>query len=152
MHQLQQPKLKMKPLLLSIPQLVERSQHHLQKPRQLLLAEECSRPSRTSLFISRDLQQFPRNPVRTSAVHANPGDLRNHAIPQIPHKLPRQLSRRISRIQQLVRNRNHLGAAVPIHRLEYLLKNGIRTVPISSRIWPTSSRGRPSSIGALAIA
>jgi hypothetical protein len=56
MHQLQQPQLKVKPLLLSIPQLIERPQHHLQKPRQLLFAEERSRPSRTSLFISRDLQ------------------------------------------------------------------------------------------------
>ena len=85
MHQFQQPQLKVEPLLLSIPQLIERSQHHLQKPRQLLFAEKCSRPARTSLFISRDLQQFPRNPVRTRAVHANPGNLRNYAIPQIPH-------------------------------------------------------------------
>ena len=93
MHQLQQPQLKVKSLLLPIPQLIKRPQHHLQKPRQLLFTEQRSRPSRAPLLIRRDLQQLARDAIRTCAIHSNARNLRNHAVPQIPHKLPRQLRR-----------------------------------------------------------
>ena len=129
MHQLQQPQLKMKPLLLPIPQLIKRPQHHLQKPRQLLLAEQRSRPPRAPLLIGRDLQQLRSRPIQPRAIRTNTHNLRNHTVPQIPYKLPSQLRRRVPRIQQLIRNRNHVGAAVPIHRLKNPFKHSIRNRP-----------------------
>ncbi len=63
MHQLQQAQLKVEALLLPIPKLVKRPQHHLQKPRQLFFAEQRSRPRRTPLLIGRDLQQLTAHPI-----------------------------------------------------------------------------------------
>ncbi len=56
MDQLQQPQLKVEPLLLPISQFIEGSQHHLEKARQLLFAEEGSRSSSASLLVRRNLQ------------------------------------------------------------------------------------------------
>ena len=51
MHQLQQSQLEVKPLLLPVSQLIEGSQHHLQKPRQLFFGEQGSRARCTPLLV-----------------------------------------------------------------------------------------------------
>ena len=67
MHQLQQPKLQMEPLLLPVAQLVKRAQHDIQEARQLLLAEQRGSPSRAALLVRRNPQQFVPNYQQASA-------------------------------------------------------------------------------------
>ena len=89
-HQLQQPKLKVEPLLLPITQLIEGPQQHLQKPRQLFLAEQRRRSApRASVLQAKSATA--RYPAASPCSGVMPGDLRNHAAAQVAHRLPGQL-------------------------------------------------------------
>ena len=116
MHQLHQPQFQMEPLLLPIIQIVEGSQHHLQKPRQVLFAEQQRRPRRARPLVGRNLQQ-----VGILAAHP-----RHQRVPQIPHKLPRQRRRAVPRIQQRVQLLDHPRRLPCADLLHQPLKHRIR--------------------------
>ena len=92
-NQFQKPKLKMKPLLLPVIQIVECAQHDLQIARQLFLAEQHCRARRSRPLIGRNLQQFGLLATQ----------LRHQRVAQVANQLPGQRLRTVAGIHQPVR-------------------------------------------------
>ena len=116
MYKLQQPKLKMEPLLLPVIQFVKGPQHHLQKAGEVFFAEEGRGACRSGSLIWRKLDKL-------SGFSSQAG---HQAIAQVADKLPRQLRRTVSRIQEAIDFLNYRCAAVRMDGFQKTFKNSIR--------------------------
>ena len=113
MRQLQQTKLKMKSLLLAIPEFRVGAQHNLQMPRQVFFRKEICDARNAISLVRRNLQQ--------GGVAAC--NLRYHGIPQKSHQLLGKVHRVLAFAEQAIGGLQDFVAGTPRNCLHDLFQN-----------------------------
>ena len=120
MHQFHQAEFQVQTLLLPKAEVIEGAQHDLQKARELFLGKQHGRAHGAAALVRRNLQQ-----VAGVVLLGERRDLCDDAVAQVTHKLPRNLRRGITRIQQPPCCAEYRGGIVARDGLEYLFKDRV---------------------------